>query len=164
MSERHIEMFWRCSSCEHRNLGRHQVCQACKHPKDGSEQYEMPEKTRGSRHHHDERVLDGYETLSYTERVRDGYTTHTKCHTKCLTPSRGHLPGHLPGAPYEVPDTFPAPGAKTPWNLVRFALGGGTRLASRRSISSPVKGPLGVHLFEFGLELLLDGLERLRTK
>ncbi len=38
-------MFWRCSSCEHRNLGRHQVCQACHHPKDGSEQYEMPEDT-----------------------------------------------------------------------------------------------------------------------
>ncbi|MFY0571421.1 hypothetical protein ACN28E_47370 [Archangium lansingense] len=45
MSERHIEMFWRCSSCNHRNLGRHQVCQSCKNPKDGSEQYEMPEDT-----------------------------------------------------------------------------------------------------------------------
>ncbi|MBZ4401426.1 hypothetical protein [Myxococcus sp. AS-1-15] len=45
MSERHIEMFWRCSSCNHRNLGRHMVCQRCKNAKDGSEQYEMPEDT-----------------------------------------------------------------------------------------------------------------------
>ncbi|XXF79687.1 hypothetical protein P2318_07985 [Myxococcaceae bacterium GXIMD 01537] len=45
MSERQIEMFWRCSSCNHRNLGRHQVCQSCKNAKDGSEQYEMPEDT-----------------------------------------------------------------------------------------------------------------------
>lgn len=43
MSERQIEMFWRCSSCKHRNLGRHQTCQSCGNPKDGSEQYEMPE-------------------------------------------------------------------------------------------------------------------------
>ncbi|QDE85005.1 hypothetical protein [Myxococcus xanthus] len=45
MSERHIEMFWRCSSCNHRNLGRYMVCQGCKNAKDGSEQYEMPEDT-----------------------------------------------------------------------------------------------------------------------
>ena len=32
-----------------------------------------------------------------------------------------------------------APGAKTPWNLVRFAQGGGTRDATRRKSSSPVK-------------------------
>ena len=32
-----------------------------------------------------------------------------------------------------------APGAKTPWNLVRFARGGGTRDATRRNSSSPVK-------------------------
>ena len=31
-----------------------------------------------------------------------------------------------------------APGAKTPWNLVRFARGGGTRDATRRNSSSPV--------------------------
>lgn len=40
---RHIEMSWRCSTCEHRNLGRHKNCQGCGNPKDGSEQYEMPE-------------------------------------------------------------------------------------------------------------------------
>ncbi|WP_426749728.1 hypothetical protein [Myxococcus sp. Y35] len=45
MSERQIEMFWRCSSCNHRNLGRYMVCQGCKNAKDGSEQYEMPEDT-----------------------------------------------------------------------------------------------------------------------
>ncbi|RJS17963.1 hypothetical protein DRW03_25720 [Corallococcus sp. H22C18031201] len=45
MSTRQIEMFWRCSSCQHRNLGRHLVCQHCKKAKDGSEQYEMPEDT-----------------------------------------------------------------------------------------------------------------------
>jgi alkylation response protein AidB-like acyl-CoA dehydrogenase len=33
-----------------------------------------------------------------------------------------------------------APGAKTPWSLVRFARGGGTRDATRRKSSSPVKG------------------------
>ncbi|MCE9666347.1 hypothetical protein LY474_00860 [Myxococcus stipitatus] len=43
MSERQIEMYWRCSSCNHRNLGRHMVCRQCKNAKDGSEQYEMPE-------------------------------------------------------------------------------------------------------------------------
>ena len=32
-----------------------------------------------------------------------------------------------------------APGAKTPWNLVRFARGGGTKDATRRKSSSPVK-------------------------
>jgi hypothetical protein len=32
-----------------------------------------------------------------------------------------------------------APGAKTPWNLVRFARGAGTRDATRRNSSSPVK-------------------------
>ncbi len=32
-----------------------------------------------------------------------------------------------------------APGAKTPWKRVKFILGGGTRLASRRSSSIPVK-------------------------
>ncbi|MCE9579178.1 MAG: hypothetical protein K8W52_39005 [Deltaproteobacteria bacterium] len=40
--ERHIEMTWRCSACQHQNLGRHKVCQACANPKDGSEEYEMP--------------------------------------------------------------------------------------------------------------------------
>ncbi|NBD13436.1 MULTISPECIES: hypothetical protein [Corallococcus] len=45
MSERQIEMFWRCTNCTHRNLGRHTVCQFCKNAKDGSEQYEMPEDT-----------------------------------------------------------------------------------------------------------------------
>lgn len=40
---RHIEMFWRCTSCENRNLGRFKFCQSCKNPKDGSEEYEMPE-------------------------------------------------------------------------------------------------------------------------
>jgi hypothetical protein len=42
MTVRHIEMTWRCSSCQHRNLGRHKVCQQCQHPKDRSEKYEMP--------------------------------------------------------------------------------------------------------------------------
>lgn len=42
MSERHIELVWRCSSCQHSNLGRHMVCQSCGSPKDDSEEYEMP--------------------------------------------------------------------------------------------------------------------------
>jgi hypothetical protein len=40
--ERHIEMTWRCSSCQHQNLGRHKSCQGCGNPKDASEDYEMP--------------------------------------------------------------------------------------------------------------------------
>lgn len=42
MSERHIELTWRCSSCKHQNLGRHMACQGCGNPKDASEEYEMP--------------------------------------------------------------------------------------------------------------------------
>ena len=42
MSVRHIEMTWRCSSCQHRNLGRRKRCHQCQHPKDRSEKYEMP--------------------------------------------------------------------------------------------------------------------------
>lgn len=42
MSERHIELVWRCSSCRHQNLGRHTLCQGCGNPKDESEEYEMP--------------------------------------------------------------------------------------------------------------------------
>lgn len=45
MSSRQIEMTWKCSSCDHRNLGRFKVCQNCKNPKDGSEEWEMPEDT-----------------------------------------------------------------------------------------------------------------------
>lgn len=42
-NERQVEMWWRCSSCQHRNLGRHGVCQACNNPKDGSEAWALPE-------------------------------------------------------------------------------------------------------------------------
>lgn len=45
MSERHIEMIWRCSTCQNRNLGRHMTCQGCGKPKDESEEYEMPGDT-----------------------------------------------------------------------------------------------------------------------
>ncbi|MEZ4326734.1 MAG: hypothetical protein R3B40_16080 [Polyangiales bacterium] len=45
MSSRQIEMVWRCSSCGHRNLGRHKLCQQCGNPKDDSEAYEMPGDT-----------------------------------------------------------------------------------------------------------------------
>ncbi len=43
--ERMIEMTWRCTSCDHRNLGRYKQCQNCRNPKDGSEPYEMPADT-----------------------------------------------------------------------------------------------------------------------
>lgn len=43
MTERQIEMTWRCSSCSARNLGRFKVCPSCGSPKDGSEAYEMPD-------------------------------------------------------------------------------------------------------------------------
>lgn len=43
VSERIIEMTWRCSSCAHRNLGRHKICVQCGSPKDGSEAFEMPD-------------------------------------------------------------------------------------------------------------------------
>jgi hypothetical protein len=39
---RHIELTWVCSSCSLRNKGRYTTCQQCGHPKDESEQYEMP--------------------------------------------------------------------------------------------------------------------------
>jgi hypothetical protein len=42
VSERQIELTWRCTSCGQRNLGRHLVCQSCGNPKDDSEAYEMP--------------------------------------------------------------------------------------------------------------------------
>ncbi len=42
MSERQIELTWKCSSCGHENLGRHTICAGCGSPKDGSEEYEMP--------------------------------------------------------------------------------------------------------------------------
>lgn len=42
VNERIIEMTWRCSSCAHRNLGRHKLCVECGSPKDASEAYEMP--------------------------------------------------------------------------------------------------------------------------
>lgn len=45
MSKRQIEMVWQCSSCGHRNLGRHALCQRCGNPKDASETYEMPGDT-----------------------------------------------------------------------------------------------------------------------
>jgi hypothetical protein len=45
VSSRQIEMVWRCSSCGHKNLGRHKLCQRCGNPKDASEQYEMPGDT-----------------------------------------------------------------------------------------------------------------------
>lgn len=45
MTERQIEMTWRCSSCGHQNLGRHGVCQRCSNPMDGSEHWEMPTDT-----------------------------------------------------------------------------------------------------------------------
>ncbi len=43
--ERQIEMTWTCTSCSAKNLGRFKVCQTCRNPKDGSEQYEMPADT-----------------------------------------------------------------------------------------------------------------------
>jgi hypothetical protein len=43
MSSRQIEMTWRCTSCGAKNLGRYKQCQSCRNPKDGSEEYEMPE-------------------------------------------------------------------------------------------------------------------------
>jgi len=45
MSERQIEMLWKCTSCGAKNLGRHPVCQSCRNPKDGSEDWLMPEDT-----------------------------------------------------------------------------------------------------------------------
>ncbi|MCB9591124.1 MAG: hypothetical protein H6719_00205 [Sandaracinaceae bacterium] len=42
---RKIEMHWVCSSCQHRNLGRHKECQNCGDPKDASEPWLMPSDT-----------------------------------------------------------------------------------------------------------------------
>ena len=43
IGERHIEMTWRCSVCQTRNLGRFKTCQGCGKPKDDTEEYEMPD-------------------------------------------------------------------------------------------------------------------------
>jgi hypothetical protein len=43
--DRKIELTWVCSSCRHRNLGRHKVCESCGDPKDASEKFEMPGDT-----------------------------------------------------------------------------------------------------------------------
>ena len=40
--ERQIEMTWRCTSCNWQNLGRFKLCQTCRNPKDGSEDFQMP--------------------------------------------------------------------------------------------------------------------------
>jgi hypothetical protein len=42
--ERHIEMTWHCSGCNHCNLGRYKVCSECSKPKQ-DEAYEMPANT-----------------------------------------------------------------------------------------------------------------------
>ncbi len=48
MSQRKIEMTWRCSACDTVNLGRHKVCQSCGDPKDKDEKFEMPSDTRAA--------------------------------------------------------------------------------------------------------------------
>lgn len=45
MTERQIELVWKCSACGVKNLGRFTVCQNCGDPKDDSEEYEMPAQT-----------------------------------------------------------------------------------------------------------------------
>jgi hypothetical protein len=45
MTERQIELTWRCSSCGATNLGRHGECQTCRNPKDGSETWDLPADT-----------------------------------------------------------------------------------------------------------------------
>lgn len=45
MTDRQIELTWRCTSCGTRNLGRHGVCQGCGNPLDGSESWDMPADT-----------------------------------------------------------------------------------------------------------------------
>lgn len=57
MSERHIEMTWRCSTCKNRNLGRHMNCESCGKPKDESEEYEMPSDTASAATVEDPKLL-----------------------------------------------------------------------------------------------------------
>ncbi len=57
MTERQIEMLWRCTSCSHKNLGRYATCQSCKNPKDGTEQYEMPSDTAAAQTVDDPKLL-----------------------------------------------------------------------------------------------------------
>lgn len=45
MTERQIELVWKCTACGVRNLGRFTICQNCGDPKDDSEEYEMPADT-----------------------------------------------------------------------------------------------------------------------
>ncbi len=48
MTGRTIELTWVCTSCGHRNLGRHKACEGCGDPKDASERFEMPSDTRAA--------------------------------------------------------------------------------------------------------------------
>lgn len=46
--EWHVEMLWRCASCDEKNLGRNTSCQRCGKPKTGKEEYVMPDDTAQS--------------------------------------------------------------------------------------------------------------------
>jgi hypothetical protein len=55
--ERIIEMSWRCSGCQHENLGRYKTCQSCGNPKDASEEFIMPSDTAAAPTVTDESLL-----------------------------------------------------------------------------------------------------------
>lgn len=52
-----VEMLWRCTACQNKNLGRHAQCQRCGKPKTGAEEYEMPSDTSEANAVHDEGAL-----------------------------------------------------------------------------------------------------------
>lgn len=57
MTDYQVEMLWKCSSCGHRNLGRYGACQSCSNPKDGSEEWTMPDDTSAAAAVTDEKLL-----------------------------------------------------------------------------------------------------------
>ncbi len=56
MTERQIEMLWRCP-CATKNLGRHMKCETCGRPKDDNVAYEMPENVETAESVTDEKLL-----------------------------------------------------------------------------------------------------------
>lgn len=105
---RHIEMTWRCSTCEHRNLGRHKACQSCGHPKDGSEQYEMPDDPETA-----VSVTDA-DLLRMAQAGPDWRCAYCGSDTRRADNSCGQC-GAAIGTGSEVPDDDPVPVVTATW-------------------------------------------------
>lgn len=111
MSERHIEMTWRCSTCRHRNLGRHMNCESCGKPKDESEEYEMPSDTASAATVDDPKLLRMAEAGAHWkceycgshQRALDGGCARCGAGRKEGAHAREPLPGIAEPAPARPP-------------------------------------------------------------